>query len=48
MKLTKIALLTIAAFSSTAWAHGYVEAPQSRSYACKTGLNSDCGAVQWE
>ncbi|MGL5371686.1 MAG: lytic polysaccharide monooxygenase, partial [Plesiomonas shigelloides] len=48
MKLTKIALLTIAAFSSTAWAHGYVEAPQSRGYACKTGLNSDCGAVQWE
>ncbi|MGL5101781.1 MAG: N-acetylglucosamine-binding protein GbpA [Plesiomonas sp.] len=48
MKLSKVALLTLAALSSNAWAHGYVDAPQSRAYACKTGLNSECGSVQWE
>ncbi|MBB1269118.1 N-acetylglucosamine-binding protein GbpA [Shewanella sp. SR44-3] len=34
--------------SQSALAHGYVLAPESRSYACKTGNNTSCGAVQWE
>jgi chitin-binding protein len=29
-------------------AHGYLLSPESRSYACKTGNNASCGAVQWE
>lgn len=29
-------------------AHGYVNAPESRSYLCKVGVNTDCGGVQYE
>lgn len=42
-------LLAGNAFVSTSVeAHGYVLSPESRSYACKTGNNTHCGAVQWE
>ena len=34
--------------ASPASAHGYVNGPQSRSYLCKTGANTDCGGVQYE
>ena len=34
--------------AAPAGAHGYVNAPQSRSTLCKTGANSDCGGVQYE
>ena len=29
-------------------AHGYVSEPEGRSYLCKLGDNTGCGAVQWE
>lgn len=35
-------------FTSMAFGHGYVSSPEGRSFACKTGLNSGCGAVQYE
>ena len=31
-----------------ALAHGYVSEPEGRSYLCKLGDNTGCGAVQWE
>lgn len=31
-----------------AGAHGYVQAPDSRTYLCKTGENRDCGGLQYE
>ena len=31
-----------------AWAHGYVVQPESRAALCRSGGNSDCGAVQYE
>ncbi|WP_068775848.1 lytic polysaccharide monooxygenase [Paenibacillus sp. FJAT-26967] len=34
--------------SGKASAHGYVEGPASRAYLCKTGQNTDCGAVVYE
>ncbi|MBN6364073.1 lytic polysaccharide monooxygenase [Providencia rettgeri] len=34
--------------SSFVWSHGYVESPESRSYYCKQGVNTHCGAVQYE
>ena len=30
------------------FAHGYVSEPEGRSYLCKLGDNTGCGAVQWE
>lgn len=30
------------------FAHGYVSEPAGRSYLCKLGDNTGCGAVQWE
>lgn len=37
-----------AALPMWAGAHGYVTAPKSRAYLCKTGGNVNCGAIQWE
>lgn len=34
--------------AAPAGAHGYVNAPESRSYLCKVGVNTDCGGVQYE
>lgn len=49
MKLNKI-MLAIAAMtvSGGAFAHGYIEKPESRAYLCKMGQNSDCGQAQYE
>ena len=53
-KLTQLSLVALALtagsslLSQTASAHGYVISPESRSYACKTGSNVNCGAIQWE
>lgn len=49
-KISLLALtLSVGAFSSkNALAHGYVAVPESRAYACKTGSNTQCGAIQWE
>lgn len=49
MKLSKIALMMATlTVSSAAWAHGYIEVPESRAYKCKLGSNTDCGRAQWE
>ena len=29
-------------------AHGYMNSPPSRAYACQQGLNIDCGQAQYE
>lgn len=31
-----------------AQAHGYLSQPEARNLLCKSGTNSQCGAVQWE
>lgn len=35
-------------FSTTVFAHGYVENPESRAYLCKLKKNTSCGAVEYE
>lgn len=49
MKLNKI-MLAIAALTASggAFAHGYIEKPESRAYLCQLGQNSDCGPAQYE
>lgn len=34
--------------SDNLWAHGYVQTPAARGFLCKQGVNSGCGAIQWE
>jgi chitin-binding protein len=47
--LTTFALvLGGAAFAAPANAHGYVNAPESRSIMCKLGKNTNCGAIVYE
>jgi chitin-binding protein len=47
--LTTFALvLGGAAFTAPANAHGYVNAPESRSIMCKLGKNTNCGAIVYE
>jgi len=41
-------VLTGAAFAVPANAHGYVNAPESRSIMCKLGKNTNCGAIVYE
>ena len=49
MKMNQLAVAVAAATLSTvAFGHGYVSSPEGRSFACKTGLNNGCGAVQYE
>ena len=49
MNLPRIALLGMAAaMPLSAAAHGYISAPESRGYQCKLGVNTNCGAIQWE
>jgi chitin-binding protein len=45
MLLTMIVVFLIADKAS---AHGYIDGPASRGYLCKTGQNTNCGAVQYE
>lgn len=35
-------------FSSSASAHGYIESPASRAALCKSGVNTNCGKIQYE
>ena len=41
-------VLAGAAFAVPANAHGYVNAPESRSIMCKLGKNTNCGAIAYE
>lgn len=41
-------LMLVTVFADHASAHGYIESPASRSYLCKQGKNTNCGAVQYE
>uniref|UniRef100_UPI0035C6A16B N-acetylglucosamine-binding protein GbpA n=1 Tax=Serratia quinivorans TaxID=137545 RepID=UPI0035C6A16B len=49
MKLNKI-MLAIAALTASggAFAHGYIEKPESRAYLCQLGQNTNCGQAQYE
>lgn len=42
------ALFCMFLFADKALAHGYIDSPASRAYLCKTGANSDCGAIIYE
>lgn len=42
------AIVSSAALPQLANAHGYVSDPPSRAYACKLGLNQQCGPAQYE
>lgn len=46
-KISSAVLISLACYS-TAFAHGYVQDPGSRSYFCKLGSNQKCGAIQYE
>lgn len=40
--------LSMFLLADKASAHGYIDSPGSRGYLCKTGQNTDCGAVMYE
>ncbi|MCX2978682.1 lytic polysaccharide monooxygenase [Candidatus Marimicrobium litorale] len=53
MKISKekwaiIAGLAALGMSIESFSHGYVSQPASRSYLCKLGDNTNCGAIQYE
>ena len=53
MKMIKTQLAVVASvaamsLSVESFSHGYVSEPKSRSYLCKLGDNTGCGAVQYE
>ncbi|OAB25537.1 chitin-binding protein [Paenibacillus macquariensis subsp. defensor] len=43
-----IASICLILFPESSSAHGYVEGPASRAALCKSGLNTDCGAIIYE
>lgn len=45
MLLTAVCMIL---FSGIAFGHGYVEGPASRAALCKSGQNTDCGAIIYE
>ncbi len=47
-QLNHVAATLALLVSGSVLAHGYISQPESRNYLCKTGGNSQCGAVQWE
>ena len=46
--LTTIGVLTCSLLSSSAFSHGYVAKPESRSFACRLKKNTRCGSIIWE
>ncbi|WP_171282078.1 N-acetylglucosamine-binding protein GbpA [Aeromonas sp. 1805] len=48
IQLNHVAATLALLVSGSVLAHGYISQPESRNYLCKTGGNSQCGAVQWE
>ncbi|KKC48188.1 chitin-binding protein [Paenibacillus sp. D9] len=46
--LMLLALACAKAFAGSASAHGYIDSPSSRSKLCSTGVNTGCGAIQYE
>jgi chitin-binding protein len=47
-QLAVVAGVAVMTLSIEALSHGYVSQPESRSYLCKLGENTGCGAVQYE
>lgn len=45
---SSLVLISGVLMSQQAVAHGYTSEPPSRAYACRLGLNKDCGAAQYE
>ncbi|OAB46771.1 lytic polysaccharide monooxygenase [Paenibacillus antarcticus] len=43
-----LASICLILFPGKSSAHGYVEGPASRAALCKSGLNTDCGAIVYE
>jgi len=43
-----IAVISMVLISEKAFSHGYVEGPASRAALCKSGQNTDCGAIVYE
>jgi len=48
IQLNHVAAALALLASGGALAHGYINQPEGRNYLCKTGGNSQCGAIQWE
>ena len=48
IRLTHLAAALALLASGGVLAHGYISQPEGRNYLCKTGGNSQCGAIQWE
>lgn len=46
--ISSMAVLVALAAPQYAAAHGYLNDPPSRAFACAKGLNADCGAAQYE
>lgn len=46
--VSSLALMSALFVSQQVAAHGYMDSPPSRAYACKLGLNANCGPSQYE
>lgn len=46
--VSSVTLMAAMLTSQQVVAHGYMNDPPSRAYACKLGLNTNCGAAQYE
>jgi chitin-binding protein len=46
--LSSAAVIGVMLLPQQAQAHGYASEPPSRAYACRLGLNRDCGGAQYE
>lgn len=46
--LMLIVLACAKAFAGSASAHGYIDSPASRAKLCSTGVNKNCGSIQYE
>lgn len=46
--LAKLAIAGSVFVAQLAFSHGYVSSPEGRSFKCKLGSNTGCGAVQYE
>ncbi len=47
-RVSSLALLAVLLSPQFAAAHGYLNDPPSRAFACQKGLNTECGAAQYE
>ncbi|MCY9531698.1 MULTISPECIES: lytic polysaccharide monooxygenase [Paenibacillus] len=43
-----VTVICMVLFADKAFGHGYIEGPASRAALCKSGQNTNCGAIQYE